>query len=192
MKRKIVLASASPRREELLRQIGLEFEVDPSDSEEEMVSKLEPHELARSLAHEKASKVASKHPDALIIAADTFIVFGDRLMGKAQTDSEAREMLNCLSGNSHSVITGFALMDTNSGRTFTDSVETKVLFRTLSSAEIDSYIDSKEPAGKAGAYAVQGLGAVLVEGIVGDYFNVVGLPLAALSEALKEFGVYIL
>ncbi len=190
--KKIILASASPRRKELLKQIGLEFEVDPSNCEEEMLSDIQPHELARSLSLQKASQVAGNHPNAIIIAADTFIVFGDKLMGKAHTEAEASQMLTALNGNSHSVITGFTILDTAKNNTVSSSVETKVHFRKMSPGEIESYVASGEPLGKAGAYAIQGLGSVIVKEIEGDYSNVVGLPLTALAEALREFGVNIL
>ena len=190
--KKIILASASPRRKELLEQIGLEFEVDPSNCEEEMLSDMQPHELARSLSLQKASQVAGNHPNAIIIAADTFIVFGDKLMGKAHTEAEASQMLTALNGNSHSVITGFTILDTAKNNTVSSSVETKVHFRKMAPEEIESYITSGEPLGKAGAYAIQGLGSVIVKEIEGDYSNVVGLPLTALAEALRQFGVNIL
>ncbi len=190
--RKIVLASASPRRKELLEQIGLEFEVDPSNCEEVMQNDIEPHEMARSLSLQKAEEVAEKHPDAIIIAADTFIVAGDKLMGKAHSEAEAREMLAELNGKSHSVITGFTVMDTFESKVVSKSVETKVWFRKLTNKEIDGYVKSGEPLEKAGAYAIQGMGSVIVERIEGDYSNVVGLPLASLAETLKEFGISVL
>jgi len=190
--KKIILASASPRRKELLEQIGLEFDIDPSNCEEEMLSDIQPHELARSLSLQKASQVAGSYSNAIIIAADTFIVFGDKLMGKAHTEAEAREMLTALNGNPHSVITGFTILDTEKNNTVSNSVETKVHFRKMTSGEIESYVASGEPLGKAGAYAIQGLGSVIVKEIEGDYSNVVGLPLTALAEALREFGVNIL
>ncbi len=187
--KKIILASASPRRKELLEQIGLEFKVDPSNCEEFMDSSLEPHELARSLSLQKAEEVAKRYPNSIIIAADTFIVFGHMLMGKAHNNNEAREMLAILNGNAHSVITGFTIIDTDDDKTISDAVETKLWFRSLTEQEIDSYVKSGEPLGKAGAYAIQGLGSVIVERIEGDYSNVVGLPLGVLAQTLKEFGV---
>jgi septum formation protein len=190
--KKIVLASASPRRKELLEQIGLRFEVEPSNYDEEITSASEPHETARRLSLGKARAAAIKHPNALIIAADTFIVFGDRILGKPHTVSEAREMLRALNGQAHSVVTGFTILDTETGKGLSRSVETKVHMRKLTLKEIDSYVRSKEPLDKAGGYAIQGLGAVLIERIEGDYCNVVGLPLSALAQSLKEFGVHVL
>ena len=190
--KRIILASASPRRKELLEHIGLQFEVEPSNYDEEITSASEPHETARRLSLGKASAAARKHPNALIIAADTFVVFGDMVLGKPRTDSEAREMLRALNGHAHSVITGFTVLDTESGKVVSRSVETRVHMNKMTLKEIDSYVRSKEPLGKAGGYAIQGRGAVLVERIEGDYSNVVGLPLSALAESLREFGVEVL
>lgn len=187
--RRIVLASASPRRKELLEQIGLAFEVDPSNHDEEQHPGLSPTELAVSLSIAKAETVAPRHPHAIIIAADTFIVLDDQILGKAHTADEARAMLRTLSGRMHWVITGLTVMDTYTGQTFSESVRTRVHMRRADPREIERYIDSGEPLGKAGAYAIQGLGAVLIEGIEGDYSNVVGLPLAALARTLREFGI---
>jgi septum formation protein len=187
----IILASASPRRKELLERIGLRFEVEPSNCGEDMQSGSNPHELARNTSLEKAKVVAGKHRNAIIIAADTFAVFGGRILGKPHTEHQAREMLETINGKSHCVITGFSIIDTDENKTLSKSVETKVYMRKLSSTEIDAYVKSKEPLDKAGAYAIQGLGAVIVEKIEGDYFNVIGLPLSALTEALKDFGIYI-
>src|SRR3989304_4052861 len=188
----IILASASPRRKELLERIGLKFEVEPSNYEEGISSELGPHELAKSLSLEKAKLVAQNHKNTLVIAADTFIVFESRILGKPRTETEAKEMLKTMNGKPHSVITGFTIIDTDSNKALSRSVETKVHLRQLSSNEIDAYVRSKEPLDKAGAYAIQGLGAVIVEKIEGDFFNVIGLPLSALTESLKEFGVNIL
>ena len=190
--KKIVLASASPRRKELLEKIGLEFSVEPSDYEEDISPGMEPHKLARTLSLEKARLVAEKYNNALVIAADTFIIVDDQILGKPLTVTEARRMLETINGRQHSVITGFTIVDTSEGRAITRSLETKVYIRKLTSKEIDSYVESREPLDKAGAYAIQGLGSVIVEKIEGDYFNVIGLPLSALTESLKEFGVYIL
>ena len=190
--KKIILASASPRRREILSLTGLKFRVDPGDYEEDMDSGQEPHKLARSLSLEKARSVAGNHRNALIIAADTFIVFRGRLLGKPHTAEEARRMLKRLNGREHSVITGFTILDTESGQKLSRSVETRVWFRKLGMKELEAYIKSKEPLDKAGAYAIQGLGAAIVKKIEGDFFNVVGLPLSELVEGLKKFGVFVL
>ena len=190
--KEVILASASLRRKELLKKIGLRFKVEPSNYQEGMLSGLEPHELARKISLEKAKIVARKHENAIVIAADTFIVFGDQMLGKPHTEKEARKMLETISGKPHSGITGFSIIDSRISKTLSKSVETKIYLRKLTPAEIEAYVKSKEPLDKAGAYAIQGLGAVFVEKIEGDYFNVIGLPLSALTEALKEFGINIL
>jgi len=188
----IILASASPRRKELLEQIGLSFTVEPSNYQENIRFDLEPHDLARALSLEKARLVARNHRNALVIAADTFIAFEGKILGKPRTETEAKEMLETMSGKPHSVITGFTIIDADSNKTVSRSVETRVHLRKLGSDEIDAYVRSKEPLDKAGAYAIQGLGSVIVERIEGDYSNVIGLPLSALAESLKEFGVHVL
>lgn len=190
--KRIILASASPRRKELLEKIGLKFEVEPSNYTEDMCSNLRPDELARAISREKAKVVASKHKNAIVIAADTFIVFRGKIMGKPSTEAEARGMLTTLKGKSHSVITGFTILDTDEKKVLSRSVETIIHVKNLTSEEIDAYVKSKEPLDKAGAYAIQGLGSVIVERIEGDYFNVMGLPLSSLAESLKEFGIHIL
>ena len=190
--KRIILASSSPRRKELLEQIGLQFEVAPSNHDEEITSASEPHETARKLSLGKARSAARKHRNALIIAADTFVVFGDRILGKPHSNAEAREMLRALNGQAHSVITGFTILDTETGKVLSRSVETRVHMRKLTLREIEDYVRTKEPLDKAGGYAIQGLGAVLVDRIEGDYFNVVGLPLSALAESLREFDVNVL
>jgi septum formation protein len=190
--RRIVLASASPRRKQLLEQLGLRFEVEPSDYEEDIAPGSEPREMARKLSLGKARAAAQKHRKALIIAADTLVVLGDRVFGKPHTNAEAREMLRTLNGKPHLVITGFTVLDTETGKVVSRSVETRVHMRKLTLKEIDSYVRTKEPLDKAGGYAIQGRGAVLVERIEGDYSNVVGLPLSAMAESLREFGISVL
>jgi len=179
--RKIILASASPRRKEILRKTGLNFSVCTSDYKEDINLSLKPRALAKFLSRKKAETVAHKYKNAIIIAADTFIVFKNRLLGKPHTDKEAEKMLNMLNGKAHSVITGFTIMDTASKKILSRSVETKVYFKKLGRKEINAYVRSKEPLDKAGAYAIQGLGSVFIERIDGDFLNVVGLPLLALT-----------
>lgn len=190
--KKIILASASPRRKELLEKIGVKFDVEPSHHQETLDITSEPHRLAQRLSFEKAQAIARNHRDALIIAADTIAVLDSQILGKPRTETEARRMLEALNGKWHSVITGFTIMDTGSGKTVSRTVETRVYLRKLTPDEINAYIASKEPLDKAGGYAIQGLGAVIVDRIEGDYYNVIGLPLSALAECLKEFGVNIL
>jgi septum formation protein len=191
-KRKIMLASSSPRRKEILRKTGLKFSVDAGDYEEDMDLTLKPRQLARFLSSEKAKAVAAKYANALVIAADTFIVFQGSLLGKPHTRDEARRMLALLNGKQHSVITGFTVIDTRTGKKLSRSVETKVFFKKMTTQEIESYVKTGEPLDKAGAYAIQGMGAMIVRKIEGDYFNVMGLPLSSLTEALRKFGVSVL
>lgn len=191
-KRKIILASASPRRKEILELTGLKFSVDAGFFEEDMNLGLKPHQLARFLSAEKAKTIAVKYTNALVIAADTFIVFKDHLMGKPHTKDEAERMLTLLNGNAHSVITGFTIIDTNTKKKLSRSVETRVYFRKMTDREIEAYVKTGEPLDKAGAYAIQGIGAMIVKKIEGDYFNVMGLPLCSLTDALKKFGISVL
>lgn len=153
---------------------------------------LSPRRLACFLSEKKAADVASRYSDALVIAADTFIDRGGRLLGKPRTPEEAQQMLRSLSNRAHLVITGFTILDTASGRSVSQAVLTKVYFKKLTCKEIAAYVASGEPLDKAGAYAIQGLGSVIVKKIEGDYFNVIGLPLQALTAALKKFGVRVL
>jgi len=190
--KEVILASASPRRKELLEKLGLKFRVEPGNYQEDISEGAEPHELAQKISLAKARAVAARHRNAIVIAADTFIVLGGRIMGKPHTEEEAREMLKAISGRPHSVITGFSIIDTDKNKTLSRAVETRVDIRRLTPAEIDAYVKTKEPLDKAGAYAIQGLGAVFVERIEGDCSNVIGLPLSALAGALKEFGINIL
>jgi MAF protein len=187
----IVLASASPRRKELLNQARIPFIVKPSGLDEESVKfDGSPAGKAERLAFLKAEDIAKTLKEGLVLGADTIVVMDDMIFGKPSNRDEAFSMLSQLRGREHSVITGVALIDAGSGRTETDSETTKVKFAQLSNTDIDYYINTGEPEGKAGAYAVQGLGALFVEGINGCYSNVVGLPLMKLRRMLEDFGVY--
>jgi len=190
--KRIILASASPRRKELLALTGLKFTLDTSGYEEEMNSALDPRKLAKFLSLEKAKAVAGKYTNAVIIAADTFIVFKGKILGKPHTEKMARRMLSLLNGKIHSVITGFTILDTGDNRRLSKSVVTKDYLKRLTRKEIDAYVKSREPLDKAGGYAIQGLGSVIVKKIEGDYFNVIGLPLSALMDSLKRCRVHIL
>lgn len=187
--KKIILASSSPRRKELLKKLGIPFEVVASQFEELMDSTIDSHSLAKKLSFGKAQAVASYYKNSIIIAADTFIVCNGELMGKAHTEAEARKMLNKLSGRQHLVITGFAVIDTQTNRTISYSEQSTVYIKKLNKKDIDDYIKSGEPFEKAGAYAIQGLGAKIIEKYEGDYFNIVGLPINSLSKTLAEFGI---
>ncbi len=151
--------------------------------------KKRPGDLAVFLSRQKARSVADKHSNALIIAADTFIVFRKKVLGKPHTAREAMRMLTELNGRVHMVITGFTVLDTETGKEISGYAETRVYFRKLALEEIESYVKSGEPLDKAGGYAIQGLGRALVQRIEGDFYNVVGLPLDMLVECLKKFGV---
>ena len=183
----IILASQSPRRQELLARMGLTFTVCPADIEEVIDPGLTPRQVVMSLSRQKAEAVAAGRPDALVIAADTIVVLDGKILGKPRSVGEAREMLTALSGREHHVCTGFTLQRRE--RVETGCEESHVWFRELTGAEIDAYIATGEPMDKAGAYGIQGYGALLVKGIHGDYFNVMGLPVCRLGQALKDFGI---
>ena len=187
MYRKIVLASTSPRRKELFEKTGLAFEVCPGDYEEDMTLPMVPKELAKFLSLGKAQSVVSKFPDALIIGSDTFIAFEDKVLGKPHTPERAKEMLQMLCGKEHSIFTGYALIDTKNGKTINDAIEVKVYFKNYSEQEIDEYVTTGEPLDKAGAYALQKIGAKLIERIEGDRDSAIGLPVTDILKSLKEF-----
>lgn len=190
--RKIILASGSPRRKQILEQVGLNFIVEVSDYEEKSIPGVSPSEFVETLSLEKANVVAKNHNDAIIIGADTIVVLDNQILGKPKTKQDAREMLKKLSGNTHSVFTGFTIIDTVNKRTITNHVETKIRFKNLSEEEIRAYIETGEPMDKAGAYGVQDKGALFVEHIEGDYSSVMGLPIVKIFEILKELGIDIL
>ncbi|MBA3789205.1 septum formation inhibitor Maf [Patescibacteria group bacterium] len=185
--KRIILASTSPRRKELLSKTGLNFETQDSAYEEDMTLNLEPGELAKYLSKGKAQAVADKNRDAVVIGADTFITFEEKVLGKPHTPEKARETLQMLRGKSHTILTGFTIIENE--KVVSNVVETKVHFRQLTDKEIDTYVASGEPLDKAGAYAIQGLGSELVDRIEGDYSNVVGLPVDDVMRVLEEFGV---
>jgi septum formation protein len=188
MKRRIILASTSPRRIEILKNAGVELEVAAPLYKEDMAIDLPPQELAKHLAQKKAQSVAGQYPDAVIIGADTIVVLGNTVFGKPETDLHAKEMLSQLSGNIHQVITGYALLDTKSGKTIVRCETTTLKMKPLTSVEIDTYIRTGEPLGKAGAYAIQGKGQELIERVEGGHLNVIGLPVDAVLAALQELG----
>lgn len=194
--RDIVLASASPRRKQLLEQLGLEFSVIASKVTEIVAPGLLPGAVAESLAGQKARDVANSLRSGLVIGADTIVVQQSKegyvILGKPEDALQAAEMLEMLSGSTHQVITGLALVDVETGRESLAHEVTTVNFRKLEAEEIAAYVATGEPLDKAGSYGIQGLGAVLVTGIEGCYFNVVGLPLVRLGMMLKEFGVSVL
>ena len=184
----LILASASPRRKRLLAQIKIPFRVMVSDMDEEEMG-CEPAVTCRRLAEEKAKRVYSMAgSSSWILGADTIVVIGNRALGKPQDRSEAREMLHLLSGVAHEVVTGFCVLDPSGEAAHSEAVRTTVYFKPLDEAEIDVYINTGEPFGKAGGYAIQGIGAFMVESISGSYTNVVGLPMCAMIKALISVG----
>lgn len=194
---RIILASASPRRRALLEALGVDFDIVVSDADEEKVPRDLPVELyVQELALLKAAAVAKimlKKRDAVIVAADTIVTLDDKILGKPKDESDAARILRSLSGRGHAVYTGYCVMRTRDGKTVCDRVRTSVEFKELTDEKIAKYIKSGEPMDKAGAYGIQGLGSMLISGIKGDYFNVVGLPVSALSNTLEnEFDIRIL
>jgi septum formation protein len=162
-------------------------EVDETQFDDSMI----PMDFVMGLAFRKALKVSHSLNEGIVIGADTVVVINGKILGKPQSDSEAIEMLSLLSGKEHSVFTGLALLEVPSGRKLISYAETKVQFRSLEKVEIANYVSTGEPLDKAGAYGIQGRGAILVEKINGCYYNVVGLPVAKLINMLKEFGVFV-
>jgi len=182
-----ILASASPRRETLLSRLGMPFLVDPSQVDEHHDEGLTPDGLVRRLALEKASEVARRHPAALVLGADTVVVLDGRVLGKPSGDAEAASMLRRLSGRTHEVFSGIALVHPPSGRHLVAHSVTEVTFASLSDREIERYVATGSPLDKAGAYGIQDdAGAWYIEGIRGDYYTVVGLPLRRLYQLVTE------
>jgi septum formation protein len=184
----VILASRSPRRKILLRQIGLKFRVTPSRVAEIISPNQSPGENAKRIALEKASEVATRVRKGLIIGADTIVVLDHHVLGKPSSKDDAVRMLKLLSGREHSVYTGFALVDAESGKQVSAVEETKVRFRNLDEKEITDYVNSGSPMDKAGSYGIQDdFGAVFIEKINGCFYNVVGFPLARFYSTFKHF-----
>jgi septum formation protein len=181
----VVLASASPRRVALLRQVGLEFTVVDPGPDRAWPGEAEPRHGVRALALDKARRVAAQRPDRVVIGADTLVVARGMRLGKPRDEDEAVSMLQRLQGRTHDVWTGIAVVRGDEQRTAAEV--TKVVFAKLSDDDIRAYVRTGEPLDKAGAYAIQGLAAPFVRRLDGDYFNVVGLPLARLRQVLAEF-----
>lgn len=186
----IVLASASPRRRELLAQVGINFQVVPSTADETLLTDETPEEHVVRLSCAKALEVADRQAQTgrWFIGSDTVVVRDQAVLGKPGDATEAAAMLASLSGRGHRVITGYAVHDRLSGRTLSAAVTTRVYFKDLTTREIQGYIATGEPFDKAGAYAIQGIGAFMVPSIEGSYTNVVGLPLCEVIAALEELG----
>lgn len=184
---RVILASGSPRRKSLLESIGVDFTVYRPDVDETRIPHESPCEMCVRLARSKALSGSSVYPNDIVIAADTIVVIDGQIMGKPSDRNDAARMLSELSGREHEVITGLAV--SRGGEMRAADVHTLVRFRELNAGEISAYVATGECDDKAGAYAVQGKGSLLVEGITGDYYNVVGLPLCTLGGILRDFGV---
>ncbi|MEJ2286757.1 MAG: Maf family protein [Desulfobacterales bacterium] len=181
---KLILASKSPRRRDLLERAGIQFSVIPSSFDENSVKRSTPEVTVRLLAESKANDIAGQYPDSWIIGADTIVYVNGSILGKPNSRAEAVDMLRLLSGKTHQVLTGYCICCQGMDRTFSDVVKTDVRFKKLTAGEIDWYINSEEPFGKAGAYAIQGIGSFLVRRINGSYTNVVGLPVCEVMDFL--------
>ena len=182
---KIILASASPRRQELIKMITEDIIVNPCDCDETIKSGLVGREIAEYLSKIKGEAVKEEFKNDIIVSADTIVCLNDNVLGKPKSREDAFLMLRALSGKTHSVFTGVTIIKGEKRKTF--SQETKVTFYDLSDEEIYEYVDSGDVYDKAGSYGIQGKGGLLVKGIEGDYFNVVGLPVARLKRELNEF-----
>jgi septum formation protein len=189
---KIILASTSPRRKELFEKLRLPFTIEASEYEEDMTLKMPPKKLAMTLSYGKAAAVAKKHKSGIIIGADTFIVFKDHLLGKPKSKIEAKQMLKKLSGQRVDILTGLTIIDVKNKKTIRLTDTTKVYIKKLEDKEINNYIASGEPMDKAGAFAIQGLGAVIIKKIEGDFMGAMGLPLFILAKELKKLGIQII
>ncbi|ATF12408.1 septum formation inhibitor Maf [Brevibacillus sp. HB1.2] len=188
----LILASSSPRRRELLQALGLSFTVITSDVDETTAEHLSASEVVEELSLRKAKEVASRLTEGVVLGSDTVVVLDGQILGKPVDEMDAYRMLSMLQGQEHTVYSGVALIDVETGRAEVSHSLTHVRIRALTEQEIKSYIATGEPMDKAGSYAIQGIGATIVEGITGDYFTVVGLPLGLTSTLLTRFGMPIL
>lgn len=183
---RLILASSSPRRKELLENLRLKFEISSSDADESFSESLSPAEVVMELASRKSGTVAQDYPDCFVIGSDTVVVHDGAILGKPESGQEALQMLKKLSGNTHSVYTGVSIISPEKETRFYE--KTDVTFWDLSDEEIDTYIKSGEPFDKAGSYGIQGFGSMLVKEISGDYYTVVGLPVSKLIRELRKIG----
>ncbi len=190
--RQIILASSSPRRKELLQMIGLSCKVIAPKIDEKRNPRLKIRSQVEAISQKKAQAIADKQSDAIIIAADTLVEIQGEILGKPTDRDDALRMLHKLNGKTHTVCTGFTIIDTSSKKQSTKSEETKVTMRKVTEREMMQYLQKDKPFDKAGGYAIQGIGAVLFERIEGDFFNIVGLPLTSLVTELKRFKLDVL
>lgn len=181
----IILASASPRRREILENVNVKFTVQSSNIEEVILENEHPKDLVMRLAFEKCIDIANKNKNALVIGADTIVVLDNNILGKPKDEDHAYEMIKSLSNKKHQVITGISLINLSLNKKVIDYVVSEVKFKDLSEETIRDYIKTKESLDKAGAYGIQGYGGLLVDSIKGDYFNIVGLPVSRISDLLK-------
>lgn len=192
---RFILASASPRRRELLKKIGVTFEVMPAKGEE-VITKEQPEQAVMELSRQKAEEIAAGIQDeqVLVLGADTVVAYDGKILGKPKDETDARAMLSMLNGRTHSVFTGVTVIVIRNGKSEIHSFyeETKVTMYPMTDAQISYYIQTEEPMDKAGAYGIQGKGAVFIEKINGDYNNVVGLPVAKIFYKMLESGIEIL
>jgi len=182
----IILASASPRRKEILENANVKFDVVKSTIDEVILDQELPSQVVMRLAFEKCMDIASKNENDLVIGADTIVVLDDIILGKPKDKEDATSMIKKLSGKTHQVITGISLVNLSVNKKIIDYVVSNVKFKDLSEEDIKDYIQTNESLDKAGSYGIQGYGAMLVEEIQGDYFNIVGLPISRLSDLLKK------
>lgn len=185
---KFILASASPRRRELLSLIGLQFDVIPGNVDETFMNGETPKEHVLRLSGEKARKISDLHPDAWVMGADTIVIIKGEVLGKPRKADEAKEMLGKLSGQTHTVFTGFTVTRKSADVFISEALYSAVRFRTIPEDEMAWYISTEEPYDKAGGYAVQGMGAFFIKEIRGSYTNVMGLPLCEVVDVLKRVG----
>ena len=183
---KVILASASPRRKVILQNTKLNFDIQKSDIEEVILENESPEDMVVRLAYEKAFDVAKRNTDRLVIGADTIVALDNEVLGKPKDQNEAYQMIKRLSNKTHKVITGISLINLKENKIIKDYVVSFVTFKDLSEDSIKDYINTNESLDKAGAYGIQGYGALLVKNIQGDYFNIVGLPISRLSDLLKN------
>ena len=182
----IILASKSPRRREILENTKVRFSIKESQIDEVIKANESPKETVMRLAYEKALDVANNNKESLVIGADTIVVINNQILGKPKDEGEAYDMIKLLSGKTHYVITGFALINLSLNKKVIDCEVSQVTFKELSEECIKDYINTKESLDKAGAYGIQGYGGLLVKNIQGDYFNIVGLPISKISDCLKD------
>ncbi|RAW10324.1 septum formation protein Maf [Paenibacillus taichungensis] len=194
--RRIILASTSPRRKELIASLHLAFEVIPSHADEDTPPEWTPEQTVQELAMRKALAVyrglEGREQDAVIVGSDTVVVLDGDILGKPVDEADAERMLSRLQGRVHRVFTGVACIDVSNGQSMVQYRQTDVTMKELSEATIRAYVQTGEPSDKAGSYAIQGIGASLIERVEGCYFNVVGLPLSLLSDMLDGFGIHVL